>query len=74
MQTAPRVCVFIDPSVLFAAALSTRGNARDLVLLGAKEHIEPSWSSFVLEETRRILETKAPHALTDWQNFKWPAS
>lgn len=74
MQTAPRVSVFIDPSVLFAAALSARGNARGLMILEAKENIELSWSSFVLAETRRNLEVKAPHALTDWQNFKWPAS
>jgi predicted nucleic acid-binding protein len=62
-RTVRNLRVFIDSSVLFAAALSPRGSARDLVLLGKQEHLELFVSAFVLDETRRNLKAKASHAV-----------
>jgi predicted nucleic acid-binding protein len=47
--------VFIDSSVLFTAANSTRGHSYDLVLLSAQSRIILVMSDYVLEETRRNL-------------------
>src|SRR5215208_6632467 len=55
--------VFGDASVLFAAAYSARGFARDLVLAGAGEQLTLWVSAFVLDETYRNLSNKAPAAL-----------
>ena len=47
--------LFIDSSVLFSAAHSTRGHSRDLVVMGANGEITIILSDYVLEETRRNL-------------------
>jgi predicted nucleic acid-binding protein len=57
--------IFIDASVLFAATLSHRGSAHDLMLAGARDEVILIVSAFVLMETRRNLAKKAPHALPD---------
>jgi predicted nucleic acid-binding protein len=62
--------VFVDASVLFAAALSARGYARDLLLVGMRSKVFLSCSAFVLEETERNLTTKAPGALPAFQIFR----
>jgi hypothetical protein len=55
--------VFADASVLFAAAYSTRGFARDLVLAGVRDEIILWVSAFVLDEADRNLAKTAPSAL-----------
>ena len=55
--------VFIDSSVLFAAALSDRGPARELIVRGLQGDLHLFISSLVLEETERNLLEKAPRAL-----------
>lgn len=55
--------VFIDSSVLFSAAYSNKGHARDLILMAAREEIRLVISLLVMEETRRNLADFAPEAL-----------
>lgn len=52
--------LFIDSSVLFSAAYSSKGFSRDLMMLGAAGRIKLVISDFVLEETRRNLALKRP--------------
>jgi predicted nucleic acid-binding protein len=52
--------IFIDSSVLFSAAYSSKGHSRDLMMLGAAGNIKLFISDFVLEETRRNLALKQP--------------
>ncbi|MCC6803734.1 MAG: PIN domain-containing protein [Anaerolineae bacterium] len=52
--------VFFDASVLFAAAYSARGSARDLINLALQERITFVVSQQVLEETRRNLSLDYP--------------
>ncbi|MBI5945536.1 MAG: PIN domain-containing protein [Chloroflexi bacterium] len=47
--------IFIDSSVLFSAANSSRGHSRDLMLMGASGEIKIILSNFVLQETVRNL-------------------
>jgi predicted nucleic acid-binding protein len=51
--------LFIDSSVLFSAAYSSRGHARDLIIMAAREEVILVVSPLVLEETRRNLEESA---------------
>ena len=62
-QTKGPARVFIDSSVLYAAALSPTGPARRLILKGFEEEITLFISDLVLEETERNLQLKAPQAL-----------
>lgn len=62
--------VFVDSSVLFAAALSSSGSARDLVLLATRGEIELILSSLVLAETERNLAKKAPRALPQFDALR----
>lgn len=55
--------VFIDSSVLFSAAYSNKGHARDLILMAARDEIRLVISALVMEETRRNLADFAPEAL-----------
>ena len=55
--------LFIDSSVLFAAAYSTRGHAHDLILMGVRGQVTLVMSRLVLEETRRNLAASAPESL-----------
>jgi uncharacterized protein len=55
--------IFLDSSVLYAAAFSATGPARRLILKGIEGSIAPSLSDLVLEETKRNLTKNAPSAL-----------
>ena len=52
--------VFVDSSVLFSAAYSSKGHARDLILMAARAEIRLAISPMVMEETRRNLADFAP--------------
>jgi len=52
--------VFIDSSVLFSAANSTRGHSHDLFRMGARGEIVLVLSDYVFEETRRNLGSLSP--------------
>lgn len=55
--------VFLDSSVLFAAALSSQGSARDLIQEAFRDRLRLLASQLVWLETRRNLAAKAPRAL-----------
>lgn len=55
--------VFFDSSVLFAAAYSSRGHSRDLLLMAGRRDIVAVASPVVLEETRRNIAESAPECL-----------
>lgn len=55
--------VFIDSSVFFSAAYSSRGHSRDLILMVLTGDIDLVLSRLVLEETRRNLAESAPKSL-----------
>jgi predicted nucleic acid-binding protein len=55
--------VFIDSSVLFAAAYSSKGYARDLILMAARDEIRLVISTLVVAETRRNLADFAPEVI-----------
>lgn len=61
--------VFIDSSVLIAAAISSQGSARDLIKKSLRGEVEIIISDLVIEETQRNLENKAPQALPVLQLF-----
>ena len=52
--------LFLDSSVLFAAAYPRTGHARDLVLMAVRGEITVVVSHLVLEETRRNLAESIP--------------
>lgn len=52
--------LFLDASVLFAAAYSAQGYARDLIRLALEEKVRLVVSQDVLDETERNLQKKAP--------------
>lgn len=55
--------VFIDSSVLIAAAISPTGSARELINQGFTQKIALYISPDVVEEAQRNLERKAPQGL-----------
>jgi predicted nucleic acid-binding protein len=55
--------IFLDSSVLYAAAFSATGPARRLILKGLEGSITLAISDLVLEETKRNLTKNAPLAL-----------
>jgi predicted nucleic acid-binding protein len=55
--------LFLDSSVLFSAAYSSRGHARDLILMGIRREIVIVISRLVIDETRMNLGEKAPDKL-----------
>lgn len=55
--------VFLDSSVLFSAAYSSRGHSRDLILMAIREETILVTSQLVLTETRRNLTEAAPDKL-----------
>ena len=61
--------VFIDSSVLIAAAISSKGSARDLIIKSLHGEFEIVISDLVIEETQRNLVNKAPKALSALQLF-----
>ena len=62
--------VFVDSSVLFAAALSPNGSARDLVEAGFRREIILAISEMVLLETERNLAAKAPRGLDGFTELR----
>jgi predicted nucleic acid-binding protein len=52
--------IFLDSSVFFSAAYSSKGHSRDLLLMAAREEITLVISRLVLEETKRNLAKSAP--------------
>lgn len=61
--------IFIDSSVLIAAAISPSGSARDLIMKSFRNDFRVVISNLVLEETQRNLANKAPKALPALQLF-----
>lgn len=61
--------IFIDSSVLFAAAISPHSSARDLMMKSLREELKIVISDLVLAETQRNLTKKAPQALPALQLF-----
>jgi predicted nucleic acid-binding protein len=59
----PQRIIFLDSSVLYAAAFSATGPARRLILKGLEESVALALSDLVLEETKRNLTKNAPVAL-----------
>jgi predicted nucleic acid-binding protein len=59
----PARSVFIDSSVLYAAAFSATGPTRRLILKGLEGSVTLALSDLVLEETKRNLTKNAPSAL-----------
>jgi predicted nucleic acid-binding protein len=55
--------VFIDASILVAAAISPGGRARELLLACIRGEVSAEISGFALEETERNLRKKARSAL-----------
>lgn len=56
--------IFIDSSVLFSAAYSSRGHSRDLILMAVRGEVILVASLLVFEEVRRNLAENAPEALS----------
>lgn len=61
--------VFIDSSVLIAAAISPTGSARELITKALRSKIQVVISDLVIEETQRNLTEKVPKALPSLQLF-----
>lgn len=55
--------LFLDSSVLFSAAYSSRGHARDLILMAIRKEVVVVISKLVIDETRANLAEKAPDKL-----------
>ncbi len=55
--------VFLDSSVLIAAAISPKGSARDLIMKALRGELKVIVSDLVIEETQRNIKNKAPKAL-----------
>src|SRR5918992_3777174 len=55
--------IFLDSSVLYAAAFSKGGPARRLILKGLEGSVVLSLSDLVLAETKRNFSKNAPQAL-----------
>lgn len=61
--------IFIDSSVLIAAAISSTGSARDLIMKSFHNKLEVVISDLVIAETQKNLANKAPQALPVLQLF-----
>ena len=66
--------VFLDASVLFAAAYSTTGASREIIRQGFRGCIELVASELVFEEARRNLGVKAPGEVPDLETFHQAAT
>lgn len=67
MDAPPRI--FVDSSVLYAAAYSASGSSRELILLHLQRRIAIVLSSTVLNETRRNLVGKGGASADDVETF-----
>ncbi len=61
--------VFLDASALFAAAYSSAGYARDLVLLAVRGRVQVVVSQDVLAEVERNMRRKAPERVENYQRL-----
>jgi predicted nucleic acid-binding protein len=61
--------VFVDSSVLIAAAYSATGASREIIRWAIRGRITPVVSDLVLEETEKNLARKAPEALPAFRRF-----
>lgn len=61
--------IFIDSSVLVAAAMSSTGSARDLIMKSFRNKFKVVISNLVITETQKNLANKAPQALPPLQLF-----
>lgn len=68
--TKQRIKAFIDSSTLYAAAVSSTGPARELLLRGLRGDLDLVISPLVLEETERNLLDKAPAAVPAFKLFR----
>lgn len=68
--TTPSPRVFVDSSVLIAAAISPTGSARILVTAGLLGDVTLLFSNDVFEETERNLRRKFPAALPALTRFQ----
>ena len=66
----PTSKTFLDSTVLFAAAYSARGRARDLLLAGLRGELPLALADLVLDETERNLTRKAPQAVAVFQTLR----
>ena len=57
--------LFLDANILFTAAHNPGGKAALVIGLGIQGHWELFSSPYAMEEARRNLERKFPHALDD---------
>lgn len=62
--------VFVDASVLFAAAYSATGASREIIQYAIRGKIGLVISQLVLEEVRRNLQDKAPGVLADLDQLR----
>ncbi|MEK7521745.1 MAG: putative toxin-antitoxin system toxin component, PIN family [Patescibacteria group bacterium] len=69
VKISKAIKVFIDSSVLIAAAISSKGSARDLITKALRNELKVVISDLVIEETQRNLSNKAPKALPSLQLF-----
>lgn len=68
IPTGPRV--FLDSSVLFAAAYSVTGSAHNLLLAAIKGRVSLVLSPYVLTETERNILKRAPRAHPAFLRFR----
>jgi len=61
--------LFVDTSVLFAAALSPTGAARELLCMALRGHAQIVISQDVLDEAERNLTRKAPETLRAYRQL-----
>ncbi len=62
--------IFLDSSVLIAAAISLTGAGREIINQGFTNKLDLYISPDVLEETKRNLTLKAPQALNYFYKFQ----
>ena len=68
-RTRRAVRAFVDSSVLFAAAASSTGFARDLLIQGLRGELDLVYCAWVIEETTRNLSRKRADALPLLREF-----
>ncbi len=62
-MTPPRLKIFLDTSVVFAAVLSSTGGARKLLLLGEVGMLKLVVGPAVLREVEGVVRRKSPDSL-----------
>ncbi len=65
----PATRVFVDSSVLIAAALSSNGSAHDLIRLGSERRVALVISPLVVTEVKRNIRRKPPDRLNRLQDL-----